>query len=82
MKTFKITTKIKPGIPNIPVHSIVHQFNPIWKANDAPTILTTYIKPDPIREFTTNFNIFFIGSIKILPMIIIAMIHPIYKNKE
>ena len=57
-----------PGIPSIPTTIEVKIFNPIWKPKLAPTKLIIYIKTPPNIELNTNFKIFFIGNINILPI--------------
>lgn len=64
---FNIIRKTAPGTPSIPTKIAVPMFNPIRKPKEAPTILIIYINAPPKIELITNFNIFFNGTIKILP---------------
>ena len=70
----KINT-ITPGIPKIPIVIDVNKFKPTWNPKLAPTKLITYINIPPNIEFKTNFNIFLIGNINILPIKKIKQIH-------
>ena len=57
---------------------LVTKLSPIWKPNVPPTAFIIKITIPPKTEFNTNFNIFFIGTIKILPSINIKQIHAKY----
>ena len=57
---------------------LVRKFNPIWNPKLLPTKLIKKIQIPPKIELKINFNIFFIGKIKILPIIKIKQIHAKY----
>ena len=53
----------------MPIKILVKKFKPIWKLKFAPTKLIIQISKPPKKELNTNFKIFLIGTIKILPKI-------------
>ena len=62
-------TSIAPGIPSIPTIIEVTIFSPIWNPKYPPIIFIISIIKPPIIEFSMNFKIVFIGTIKTLPTI-------------
>lgn len=67
INNFTITKTTTPGNPNNPTKTLVKKLSPIWKPKLAPTMLIKKITTPPIIEFKTSFNIFLIGTMKILP---------------
>lgn len=75
---FIITITIAPGIPSIPTKMDVIILSPIWKLKNEPIRFIINIVIPPSIEFTTNFNIVFIGTINIFPNINKNIMQAIY----
>ena len=78
INNFTIIRQTAPGSPNNPIIMLLTIFNPIWNPKLVPIKLITYITTPPNMEFTINFNIFLIGTIKILPIINMKQIQAKY----
>lgn len=70
-----------PGNPNTPTKILVKILSPIWNPNAPPIKLIKNIVIPPKIELTTNFKIFLIGTINILPNINKKQIHAKYVIK-
>jgi len=64
-------------MPNIPMNIDVTIFRPICSPKDAPIWFMKNISTPPSIELNTNFSIFNMDILKIVPMIIIPIIHDI-----
>ena len=78
INNFTIIKHTAPGNPSNPMIMLLTIFNPIWNPKLAPIKLITYITIPPNIEFIISFNIFFNGTIKILPIINIKQIQAKY----